>query len=78
VHYLRLLRRARRLGLVGPGPVTPFELARRIERRAPAAALPARKLVRLYLEARFSGRPVPASMPAAMAEALADARRALR
>jgi transglutaminase-like putative cysteine protease len=78
VPYLRLLRRARRLGVVGPGPVTPLELARRIERRAPGAGAPARELVRLYLEARFSGRPVPASLSVAMAEALADARRALR
>jgi transglutaminase-like putative cysteine protease len=76
--YLKLVRLARRHGIVGPGPVTPLELARRIAERAPRAGGAARELVAMYLEARFSGRPPSPGRRDAMADALGRVRRALR
>jgi transglutaminase-like putative cysteine protease len=77
-HYVRLLRLARRTGVVGDGEVTPLDLARRFAHAVPGAGEPARRLVDLYLEARFSHRTPDRRANRAMATALAGVRRALR
>lgn len=76
--YRRLLRLARRRGIIEAGPVTPLEVVRRVAGVAPAAAAATDRLVRLYMEARFSGRTLPQADRAAMAEALRSVRSALR
>jgi protein-glutamine gamma-glutamyltransferase len=76
--YLRLLRTVRRSGLIDERNVTPLDLARRIAAAAPGAGSDARRLIELYVEARFSSRPPDPEVRSAMAEALANVRRALR
>lgn len=76
--YLRLVRIARKAGVIDEGQVTPLSLARRLAEAAPLAAEPADRFVRLYLEARFSPRGVDGHVGRSMAAALGSVRRALR
>ena len=75
--YLRLLRRARKAGVVGETVVAPLDLVERIRQTAPQAADPAARLVSLYLQARFAGRPLTRIEAREMREALTGANRAL-
>lgn len=75
--YLRLLRQARRTGVVGETVVAPLDLVERIRSAVPQAAGPAARLVNLYLQARFAGRPLTRIEAREMREALTGANRAL-
>ncbi len=75
--YLRLLTRARKAGIVGDGSIGPLALIDRIRRSAPDAALPATRLVDLYLQARFAGRVLSRDELRELDSALAGARRAM-
>lgn len=71
-----------RAALGGAGlPVTdalaPLALARLVERRLPAAAAPASRVVSCYLEEAFAGRPAPGDELAALRTALEGLERAL-
>jgi len=74
--YLRLVEACRRAGLVR-GQVSPLELVDRLGASGSAAAVPAQRLVELYLRGRFAGETLGEPERAAMARALAGARRAL-
>ena len=76
--YLRLVDLCRRAGVVGPTAVGPLELAERLERRRHPAATAARRLVDLYLRARFGAHPLDEREQRALTEALGDARSHLR
>lgn len=76
--YLALVRAARRAGVLESRNVTPFQLVRAIEREAPGAAPAARRLVSLYLEARFSANASGPALAPAMGDELDRARAALR
>jgi transglutaminase-like putative cysteine protease len=56
--YLRVLELCRRAGVVGNATVAPLELVEELERRAHPAAAPARRVVELYLRARFGAVPL--------------------
>ena len=76
--YLRLVESCRRAEIVGRGAVAPLALVEELERREHAAAEPARRVVELYLRARFGGEPLDERERAQMTEALGTARTRLR
>ena len=76
--YLRLVELCRRAEVLGRGAVGPLELVEELEDRAHPAADPARRLVELYLRARFGDRPLSEHERHMMAEALGSARTHLR
>ena len=76
--YLRLVELCRRAGVVGPAAVGPLELVEELERRQHPAAGAARRLVDLYLRARFGAHPLDEREQRALTEALGNARSHLR
>lgn len=76
--YLRLVELCRRAEIVGLEPVAPLELVEALERHAHPAARPARRLVELYLRARFGAMPLDEAERRAVADALGRARGLLR
>ena len=76
--YLRLVELCRRAGIVGPVAVGPLELVEELEYRSHPAAGEARRLVDLYLRARFGALPLNEGEHQALIEALGNARSHLR
>jgi protein-glutamine gamma-glutamyltransferase len=76
--YLRLVETCRRAGVVGAEPVGPLELVETLERRGHAAAGPARRVVELYLRARFGAQPLDDRERRAVSEALGVVRGLVR
>ncbi len=76
--YLRLVELCRRADVLGRGAVGPLEVVEELEERGHPAADPARRLVELYLRARFGGRPLDERERKVIAEALGAARSHLR
>ena len=76
--YLRLVELCRRAGVVGRFAVGPLELVEELERRRHPAAGAARRLVDLYLRARFGAHPLDERERRALTEALGSARSHLR
>jgi transglutaminase-like putative cysteine protease len=76
--YLKLVRAARRAGAIDERQVTPLGLVHELARHTPGTAEPAARLVRLYLEARFSPRALESDARREMVAALGGVRRALR
>ena len=76
--YLRLLELCRRADVVGPAAVGPLELVEELECRRHPAAEAARRLVALYLRARFGAHPLDEREQRALTEALGNARSHLR
>jgi transglutaminase-like putative cysteine protease len=75
--YRALARAARRAGVVEEERVSPGVLLRRIEEVRPEAFAPSARLVHLYHELRFGGRPRAPGDRASLREALAEAKRTL-
>lgn len=75
--YRSLARAAKRAGVIEREGVTPAVLLQRIERDRPEALAAARRVVRLYQEIRFGGRPRAPGDGASMRAELAEAKRAL-
>ena len=75
--YLTLVRTARRRGLLGPGPVTPFRFVREVGRHRPDAASAASRAIDLYTRARFGGRPLSAEELRNFRAAVREARRGI-
>ena len=76
--YLRLVELCRGAGVVSPAAVGPLELVKELERRRHPAAGAARRLVDLYLRARFGAHPLDEREQRVLAEALGNARSHLR
>ncbi|MBW3535039.1 MAG: DUF3488 and transglutaminase-like domain-containing protein [Gemmatimonadetes bacterium] len=76
--YLAFVDAARRAGFVDGRAVTPLALVESLEREGHPAAGAARRLVSLYLDARFGGRALAEEERAELADALRSARGALR
>ena len=76
--YLRLVELCRRAGVVGRAAVGPLELVEELERRRHPAAGAARRLVELYLRARFGAHPLDEQERRSLTEALGNARSHLR
>lgn len=76
--YLRLVEACRRAGIAPTGTVAPLELIEELERRGHPAAGPARRVVDLYLRARFGALPLAEAERRAVADALGSARTLLR
>lgn len=76
--YLTLVDACRRAGVVEARNVAPLELVEDLERRGHPAAGPARRLVDLYLRARFGAVPLDDGERRALADALGRARSKLR
>jgi hypothetical protein len=75
--YLSLVRAGRRAGVLDPGPITPFGLARTIRVRRPEAGEPATRAVELYTRARFGGIPLDPGESKALRAAVRQARKRL-
>ena len=76
--YLRLVEACRRAGVLDGRTVAPLELVESLAARAHPAADPARRLVDLYLRARFGALPLDEAERRALAEALGRARSHLK
>ena len=76
--YLRLVELCRRADVVGKGPVAPLELVEALERSGHPAAGPARRVVELYLRARFGAVPLDDGERRAVSDALGYVRGLLR
>jgi transglutaminase-like putative cysteine protease len=76
--YLRLVETCRRGGVVGAEPLGPLELVEALERRGHAAAGPARRVVELYLRARFGAEPLDDRERRVVSEALGVVRGLVR
>ena len=76
--YRRLLREARRAGIVGTGPVGPQGLLRSIAEARPAAAAAAERAVEAYARTRFGGALLTTDQLREFRRDLRTARRAIR
>ena len=76
--YLRLVELCRRARVIERGVVVPLELIEELDARGHRAAGPARRLVELYLRARFGAQPLAPAEHHVLADALGRARAALR
>jgi transglutaminase-like putative cysteine protease len=76
--YLRLVELCRRAGVVGKDAVSPLALVEELERRGHPAASSARRVVELYLRARFGAVPLDDSERRAVSDALGSLRGLLR
>ena len=72
--YLRLVELCRRAGVLGPAAVGPLELIGELEHRCHPAVGAARRLVDLYLRARFGAHPLDERDQRALTEALGNVR----
>ena len=76
--YLRLVELCHRAGVIERGVVAPLELVEELDARGHRAAGPARRLVELYLRARFGAQPLAPAERRVLADALGGARAALQ
>jgi hypothetical protein len=76
--YLRLVELCRRAGVLGPAAVGPLELIGELEHRCHPAVGAARRLVDLYLRARFGAQRLDEREQRTLTEALVNARSHLR
>jgi transglutaminase-like putative cysteine protease len=76
--YLRLVEICRRAGVVGRDAVAPLELVEALERRAHPAAVPARRVVELYLRSRFGAEPLDDRERRVVSDALGTVRGLVR
>lgn len=75
--YLSLVRAGRRAGILEPGPVTPFQVARQVREARPQVGGAATRAIGLYTRARFGGIPLDRAETREMRTAIREARKKL-